>query len=99
MIFTLNLRTLRPLRLCERYSEFRFRLSRTGSFVVNPAFPYPTAASPIDLGELFLILIQLLVTINIGNGGRYGFSFNDVDFTELVDHDSCVWRGVRVGSG
>ena len=39
------------------------------SFVVNPAFPDPTAASPIDLGELFLILIQLLVTINIGNGG------------------------------
>ena len=35
MIFTLNLRTLRPLRLCGRYSEFRLRLSRTGSFVVN----------------------------------------------------------------
>jgi hypothetical protein len=67
------------------------------SLLVNPAFPDPTAASPIDLGELFLILIQLLVTINIGNGGTYEFSFNDVDFTELVDHDSCDWRGVGVG--
>ena len=38
MIFTLNLRTLRPLRLCGRYSEFRLRLSRTGSFVVLFAF-------------------------------------------------------------
>src|SRR5882757_11398897 len=35
MIFTLNLRTLRPLRLCGRYSEFRLRLSRTGFFVVS----------------------------------------------------------------
>jgi hypothetical protein len=35
MIFTLNLRTLRPLRLCGRYSEFRLRLSRTGIFVVD----------------------------------------------------------------
>src|SRR5437773_8049249 len=35
MIFTLNLRTLRPLRLCGRYSEFRLRLSRTGCFVVT----------------------------------------------------------------
>jgi hypothetical protein len=38
MIFTLNLRTLRPLRLCGRYSEFRLRLSRTGSFVVHHPF-------------------------------------------------------------
>ena len=38
MIFTLNLRTLRPLRLCGRYSEFRLRLCRTGSFVVNIFF-------------------------------------------------------------
>jgi hypothetical protein len=38
MIFTLNLRTLRPLRLCGRYSEFRLRLSRSGSFGVNIFF-------------------------------------------------------------
>src|SRR5882672_5432457 len=38
MIFTLNLRTLRPLRLCGRYSEFRLRLCRTGSFVVISMF-------------------------------------------------------------
>src|SRR6266850_3613993 len=35
MIFTLNLRTLRPLRLCGRYSEFRLRLCRAVSFVVD----------------------------------------------------------------
>ena len=35
MIFTLNLRTLSPLRLCGRYSEFRLRLWRAGRFVVK----------------------------------------------------------------
>src|SRR6266550_210783 len=35
MIFTLNLRTLRPLRLCGRYSEFRLRLCRAAFFAVN----------------------------------------------------------------
>src|SRR5437879_11614608 len=38
MIFTLNLRTLRPLRLCGRYSEFRLRLCRAGTFVVKYKF-------------------------------------------------------------
>ncbi len=38
MIFTLNLRTLRPLRLCGRYSEFRLRLCRAGAFVVEKHF-------------------------------------------------------------
>ena len=38
MIFTLTLRTLRPLRLCGRHSEFRLRLCRARSFVVNIFF-------------------------------------------------------------
>ena len=33
--FAVMFRPLRPLRLCARYSEFRLRCSRAGSFVVN----------------------------------------------------------------
>ena len=35
MIFTLNLRTLRPLCLCGIYSEIRLRLCRAGTVVVK----------------------------------------------------------------
>src|SRR2546423_6761817 len=46
MIFTLNLRTLRPLRLCGRYSEFRLRLCRAGTFVMSSNFFWPLRPAP-----------------------------------------------------
>src|SRR6476660_9381753 len=46
MMLHLNLRTLRPLRLCGRYSEFRLRLSRTGTFVVSSNFFLPLRPAP-----------------------------------------------------
>ena len=36
---TLNLRSSLPLHLCGRYSEYRLRLCRSGSFVVNICLP------------------------------------------------------------
>src|SRR3989304_1611626 len=42
-MFTIFLRSLRSLRLCGRYSEFRLRLSRTAAIVV---FLVPLALGP-----------------------------------------------------
>ena len=50
-MFTLNLRTLRPLRLCGRYSEFRLRRCRTGSFVVKFVFPFLVVLTTNDINH------------------------------------------------
>ena len=56
MIFALNLRTLRPLRLCGRYSEFRLRLCRAGMFVVKAS--YRVLIMSFDAQAIFANLVE-----------------------------------------
>ena len=68
MIFTLNLRTLRPLRLCGRYSEICLSLCRAGFFVVRSFLPIPGRRKLIVSFVSRLIALDAAMTYNALNG-------------------------------
>jgi len=68
LIFIRNLRPLRPLRLCGRYSEIWLSLCRAGFFVVRSFLPIPRRRKLIVSFVSRLIALDAAMTYNALNG-------------------------------